>query len=122
MKRLLLFFVYFVVFNFFVSANYSPIIIQNGGGGHDHSEHYATADMPEVYYDEDTDEIIIVADGFSSYYNVVIIRNTPWQTVISTQVSGYGDTIDISSLSAGSYTIVITSEFNNVFDGQFVIE
>ena len=78
--------------------------------------------MPEVYYDEDTDEIIIVADGFSSYYNVVIIRNTPWQTVISTQVSGYGDTIDISSLSAGSYTIVITSEFNNVFDGQFVIE
>ena len=91
----------------------------NGDG---HLEHYAPADIPDaVYYDDDTDEIIIVADGFSSYYDVVIIRDTPYQTVISTQISGYGDTIDVSSLSTGNYTIVITSEYNNVFEGHFTV-
>ena len=91
-------------------------------GNHgDHVEHYAPADIPEVYYDNDTYEIILVSDGFSSYYDVVIIRDTPYQTVISTQVSGYGGSIDISSLSEGNYTIVITSEFLNEFEGQFTI-
>ena len=78
--------------------------------------------MPEaVYYDSDECAIIIEADGISLYYNVEIVRNTPYQTVISTQVSGYGDTIDVSSLPAGNYTIVITSEFLNEFEGQFTI-
>ena len=95
------------------------VVLSNKNGSH--LENYAPADMPDVYYDSDEDEIIIIADGFSSYYDVYIIRNTPYQTVISTQVSGYGDTIDISSLSDGSYTIVIISEFLNEFEGQFVI-
>ena len=103
-------------------ADYKPIVIKNGGGGGDHLEHYYPADMPDVYYDSNEDEIIIVADGFSSYYNVVIIRNVPRQTIISTQVSGYSDTIDVSSLSSGNYTIIITSEFLNQFEGQFTIE
>ena len=77
--------------------------------------------MPEVYYDEDTDEIIIVADGTSLYYNVEIVSDYLNQTVIMTQVDGYGDTIDVSSLPAGSYTIVITSEFLNEYEGQFTI-
>ena len=103
-------------------ADLEQIVIHNGGGTPDHLEHYAPADMPDaVYYDDDNDEIIIVADGFSSYYDVVIIRDTPYQTVISTQISGYGDTIDISSLSSGNYTIVITSEYNNVFEGHFTV-
>ena len=96
--------------------------LQYIGEHNDRIEFYPPADMPEVvYYDSDECEIIIVSDGFSSYYDVVIIRNTPWQTVISTQISGYGDTIDISSLPGGNYTIVITSEYNNVFEGQFSI-
>ncbi len=33
---------------------------------HQHTEYYAPADMPEVYYDSNTQEIIIVADGFTS--------------------------------------------------------
>lgn len=94
-------------------------IYKHGGDGH--LEHYAPADMPDVYYDSDEDEIILVADGFSSYYDVYIIRNTPYQTVISTQISGYGDTIDVSSLSDGNYTIVIISEFLNEFEGHFTI-
>ena len=96
--------------------------IQYPGNHGDHLEHYAPADMPDaVYYDSDEMEIIIEADGTSLYYNVEIVSDYLNQTVISTQVSGYGDTIDISSLSAGSYTIVITSEFFNEYEGQFTI-
>lgn len=95
--------------------------IQYPGNHGDHTEHYDPADMPEVYYDNDDDEIIIVADGFSSYYNVLIIRNSTNQTMVSTQISGYGDTIDVSALPSDNFTIVITSEYNNVFEGQFTI-
>lgn len=87
-----------------------------------HSEYYPPADMPDaVYYDSEAEEIIIVADGFASYYSVLIIRNSTNQTMVSTQISGYGDTIDISLLPADNYIIVITSEFNNVFEGQFTV-
>lgn len=57
----------------------------------------------------------------SLYYNVEIVSDYLNLTVISTQISGYGDTIDVSSLPAGDYTIVITSEFLNEYEGQFSI-
>lgn len=95
-------------------------IMKKGNGGH--LENYPIADMPDaVYYDSDEEEIIIVADGTSLYYNVEIVSDYLNQTVISTQVSGYGDTIDVSSLASGSYTIVITTEFLNEYEGQFSI-
>ena len=106
---------------FSILADRREVILRPTTSQHDHLEHYAPADLPEVYYDSVEEEIILVADGFSSYYDVYIIRNTPYQTVISTQISGYGDTIDVSSLSDGSYTIVIISEFLNEFEGQFTI-
>ena len=87
-----------------------------------HSELYPPADMPEVYYDDDNLEIIIVADGFASYYDVEIFQTEYTIPVISTQIDGYGDSIDISSLSEGYYTIVITSSNNNEFEGTFYIE
>ncbi len=91
--------------------------------GHDHSEHFIPADMPEVYYDSDAQEIILVADGFSSYYYVEIGPSSWVTPVISTQVDGYGDTIDVSALvSDYYYTIRITSEFGNQFEGEFLIE
>lgn len=95
------------------------IMLKKGHGGH--LEYYPTADMPDVYYDSYAGEIIIISDGFSSYYDVVIVRDVPLQTVISTQISGYGDTIDVSSLSSGNYTIYVTTEYNNVFEGHFTI-
>ena len=95
------------------------INLQHVGNHDDHSEYYAPADMPEVYYDSDNLEIIIVADGFSSYYNVEITLTTSYMPLISTQVDGYGDTIDVSSLPDGYYVIVITSEYNNVYQGYF---
>ena len=87
-----------------------------------HLENYPIADMPDaVYYDSDEHEIIIVADGTSLYYNVEIVSDSLNQTVILTQVDGYGDVIDVSSLPAGNYTIVITSQFLNEYEGQFSI-
>lgn len=107
---------------FGLMADRREVILNPTTPQHDHFEHYAPADMPEaVYYDSDDDEIIIVADGFSSYYDVLIIRNSTNQTMVSTQISGYGDTIDVSALPSDNFTIVITSEYNNVFEGQFSI-
>jgi len=46
---------------------------------HQHSEHYTPADMPEVYYDSDNQQIILVADGFASYYDVEIVSLSTMQ-------------------------------------------
>lgn len=100
-------------------ADQESIVLRDPRNQHDHIEYYPPADMPEVYYDSDNQEIIIVADGFSSYYDVDIVSESTLMIVISTQVDGYGDSIDISSLPDDNYTIVITSEYNNVFEGQF---
>ncbi len=79
--------------------------------------------MPDaVYYDSDEMEIIIEADGVSQYYDVEIVSDSLNQTVILTQVSGYGDTIDVSSLPTGSYIIIFTSQFHNTYEGQFYIQ
>ena len=87
-----------------------------------HIEYYPPADMPEVYIDTDEMEIILVADGFATYYVVDIVSQVTMLSVIYTQIGGYGDSIDISSLPDGYYHIIITSSNNNVFDGYFTIE
>lgn len=47
-------------------------IMKKGNGGH--LENYPIADMPDaVYYDSDEEEIIIVADGTSLYYNLPLL-------------------------------------------------
>ena len=98
------------------------INMQHIGNHGDHSEYYPPADIPEVYYDSDNLEIIIVADGFASYYNVDITSASGYVPLISNQIDGYGDSIDVSSLPDGYYTITITSSNNNQFEGTFAIE
>ena len=118
-KSILILFVFTLCF-LVMKADNRPVVIHNNGG-HGHGG-YVIADWPDaVYYDSDEMEIVIEADGVSSYYYVEIISDSLNQTVIFTQISGYGDTIDVSSLSAGSYTIVITSQYNNEYEGQFYI-
>lgn len=84
-----------------------------------HNEYYPPADMPVVYYDTDDQEIILVADGYADYYDVDIVSLSTTIAMISTQVDGYGDSIDVSSLPDDSYSIVITSSNNNEYVGQF---
>lgn len=118
MKKLFLFLILFLV-SMLSFADSRPIQIKNKGTVGDHSQYYPPADMPEVYYDSDNQEIIIVADGFSSYYDVDIVSESTLMIVISTQIDGYGDSIDVSALPDDNYTIVITSSNNNEFEGQF---
>ena len=121
MKNVLLFIIFALV-GISLKADLEPVVIHNGGSAGDHFEHYGFTDIPDaVFFDSDEMEIIIEADGTSLYYNVEIVSDYLNQTVISTQVSGYGDAIDVSSLPIGDYTIVITSQILNEYEGQFSI-
>jgi len=108
-----------LVYNCALFADFSPIVIQNGGGAHNHSEYYLPVDMPEVYFDGDNLEIVIVAEGYADYYDVEIVSQSSMLAVISTRVDGYGDTLDVSSLPDDDYTIIITSSNHNVYQGTF---
>ena len=120
-NRLLVLFAFLVMGTCFINAQES-INMQHVGNNGPHNEYYPPADMPEVYIDLDEMEVIIEADGFADYYVVNIISQVSMQCVIYTQIDGYGDSIDISSLPDGYYRIVITSSNNNVFEGYFMIE
>ncbi len=68
MKRFALLFILLLPLasQLYAKDDLTAIIISSKGTPH--SEYYPPADMPEVYYDADNLEIIIVADGFASYY------------------------------------------------------
>ena len=124
MKHHLFFIFCFVLIVFRLLAddgNNAPINMQHQTHD-DHSEYYPPADMPEVYIDFEDMEIIIVGDGFADYYDVDIVSMVSMQSVIYTQIGGYGDSIDISSLPDAYYRIVIQSSNNNVYEGYFLWE
>ena len=98
------------------------IYLQHRHKDGNHIEYYPPADMPEVFFNSDDMEIIIEADGFANYYVVNIISQVSMQSIIYTQISGYGDTVDVSSLPDSYYHLVITSSNSNVFEGYFTIE
>ena len=75
--------------------------------------------MPDVYYDGDNQQIIVDGLGVVNYYDVEIASATSFVTVISTQVNGSYDTIDISSLPQGEYVITIESPWVNTYEGFF---
>lgn len=86
---------------------------------YDHFDLPVPADMPEVYYSPVNQEIIIDGDGVVNYYDVEICSATSWNVVVSTQVNGSYDTIDISSLPTGEYYITIDSPTGNTYEGFF---
>lgn len=59
MRKVFIILFLFILASGVANANRRPIVIQNGGGVGNHSEHYAPLDMPEVYFDTDLLEIII---------------------------------------------------------------
>ena len=109
-----------LLFPFYLYADRDEIVLRPDGHQPNHSEYYPPADMPEVYFDDVAMEIIIVGDGFADYYDVEIVSLGSMLTVIGTQVDGYGDSIDVSSLPEGDYRLVITSSNNNVYEGDFI--
>ena len=119
MKKYLLF--VFVLFICHAIANGAPdeIVLRDVNHQNDHVEHNIPADQPDVYYDTDNQTIIIDGGGEVSYYDVEIISLSTLLTVITTQVNGTYDTIDVSTLATSGYTIMIYSPTNNVFEGNF---
>ena len=98
------------------------INIQHIGNHNDHSgQPLFPADQPDVYYNDVTQVIIIDGTGYSTYYNVEITSLSTFYVMISTSVNGNYDTIDVSSLPDDNYEIVLTSSYNNVFEGYFTM-
>lgn len=66
-------------------------------------------------------EHVIIIDGGDdvSYYEVEITSAINGYYELFTLVNGTYDTFDVSSLSAGSHTISITSPFGDVYEGTF---
>ncbi|MBR4830112.1 MAG: hypothetical protein IKZ92_09985 [Muribaculaceae bacterium] len=97
----------------------NEIVLRNTGQQDNHFEFPVPADQPDVYYDSDNQQIIIDGLGEVNYYDVEIASVSTWTVVISTQVNGYYDTIDVSSLPMGEYCITIDSPTGNSFEGFF---
>ena len=100
-------------------ADNDRIVLTPNNNGNNHYEIPLPADEPEVYYDSETQEIIIDGMGFVNYYDVEIATAASYVTVLTTQVNGYYDTIDISSLPQSHYIITIESPLGNTFEGYF---
>ena len=98
------------------------INIRHKPHGGTHLDYPIPADQPEVYYNVENQFIIIDGGGEVNYYDVEIESLTTWLTVISTQVNGTYDTIDVSSLAPDEYCITITSPTGHEFEGFFQIE
>ena len=105
----------------YLSAREDPVILHNGGSVNDRYDLPMPADMPDVYYNNVSQTIIIDGTGEVEYYDVEIMSLTTFDVLISTQVNGYYDTIDISSLPDGEYVITIDAPTGNSFEGFFEI-
>ena len=119
MRHLLL--ILFLASSLFANADHEAIVLRDGGNQHNHSGlPIWPADQPDVYYDDDEQEIIIDGPGSeASYYDVDIVSMSTLDTMLSAQVNGYYGTIDVSSLPDDNYKIVITSSNFNEYEGYF---
>lgn len=116
-------YLFFICLMFALVSFRSPekISMNDPSHQHDHFNHPIPADMPDVYYYSSTQTVIIDGGGEVNYYDVEIISLATLETEIYTQVNGYYDTIDVSSLPDGDYTIFIYSPTGYTFDGDFAI-
>lgn len=107
---------------FLFADNVEKAIVLNHTGGV-HGNMPAPADEPEVFYNPTTQTLIIDGDGFVNHYDVEIASAGTLAVVISTQVNGTHDTIDVSSLPSDHvYVITLYSPTGNTFEGTFLIE
>ena len=120
-KMKITFTVVFSLLCFFAYADQDEIVLNNNHQQHDHNEYFDPADMPELYYNRVDQEIILVADGFVSSYDVNIVSLSTLQLVLHSTANGYGDTIDVSSLPNDDYVITLDPPVNVSFEGTFSV-
>lgn len=122
MKRIALLFSLLSAFTFQINADHETKVIVLDRKGELHLEYYVPADMPDVYYDEDNQQIIIAGGGEVNYYDVEIASTSSSVPIISTQVDGFYDTIDVSSLPQDEYVITIYSPEDHTYEGFFEVQ
>ena len=110
---------FFITLSLFSNAAMDEIVLTKDGVARDRFDFPVPIDMPDLYYDSNTQEIIIDGGGEVNYYDVEIASVSAWTVVISTQVSGTYGTIDVSSLPEGEYCITIDSPNGNSYEGFF---
>ena len=109
--------------NLCLLAQRDPIIVHNGGAANDHYNLPIPADQPDFYNDDDSLEVIVEGLGSVTTYDVEIASAATLTVLISTQINGSYDTIDVSSLPSDHvYVITIYSPTGNTFEGTFLIE
>ena len=118
-KAFFLFLIFTLFFGFEVTARRQITLNQNGQLPGHSGIPFVPADMPDVYYDSDTEEIIIDGTGYATYYDVDIISVSTGYVVLYDTVNGNYGTVDVSSLPDDDYTILITSSNNNEYEGSF---
>ena len=119
MKRIIFTVMMLAMSIFLFADNVEKAIVLNHTGGV-HGNMPAPADEPEVFYNTSNQTIIIDGDGFVSYYDVEIASAATLTVLISKQVNGYYDTIDVSSLPSDHvYVITIYSPTGNTYEGTF---
>ena len=89
-------------------ADPDEIVLNNPNNQHDHSgQPLFPADQPAVYYDDVAQQIIVDGTGEADYYDLEV-----------NSLSDGDQLIDVSSLPADDYQIVISSIYN-VYEGYF---
>ena len=123
MKKNCFLFILVFIFSSFVcmARDEENINLHYPGSVQNHYNVPIPAEMPDVYYNNVSQTIIIDGTGEVEYYDVEIMSLTTFDVLISTQINGYYDTIDISSLPDGEYVITIDAPTGNSFEGFFEI-
>ena len=121
MKRFILSLLFVCLIFVLGSFRLTDKIIIRDPNVHDHFDLPVPAVEPDVYYDRDNQEIIIVGTGNLTYYDVEIESLTTWYVWISTQVNGTYDTIDVSSLPSDDYVITIGTSVGITYEGDFTV-
>ena len=84
----------------------------------DRDRMWLTCDMPSLVYDE-TAQVILVEGSESVYYIATITSQANQMVMLETVIDGEYDTIDVSMLTAGTYTIALTSSRWNTYTWTF---
>ena len=111
MKKILV--LLFLSVSLFSYADPEEIVLNPSGPQKDRSDF-----PPQLYFYSASQNIVIEGTGNSDYYDVTIESVSNGSVLISTQVDGSYDTIDVSSLPTDVYCIIIISPTGNAYEGH----
>lgn len=103
-----------------LAVNRDVVVIRKGGDSRFWFPN--PAEIPDLYFDDETLSLTIDGSGAVSYYEVTITSATTSLTFLYTVVDGDYDTIDISYLPAGdTYVITLTTPGGTEYEGSIAL-